>query len=53
MKLETAIRWRVALAFLVILILIALYVPAWGIPLAILWGGIVLWQLWREKSQGG
>jgi len=49
MKLGTAIRWRIAITFLVVLFLAAFYWPKYGIPLALIWLAVVLWQ---AKKQG-
>ncbi len=48
MKLDTANKIRIAIAFLLILLMLSLYWPKYGLPFAILWGGIVLWQ-WIKK----
>ena len=45
MDFEAVGKARVILAFSVVLILIAVYVPDIGIWLALLWLAIVLWQL--------
>lgn len=51
MKLNTAITIRVAAAFLVFLLVIAANYPKAGVPLAVAWVLLVLWQLIRQKEQ--
>lgn len=51
MKLTTAITVRVAAAFLVFLLVIAVNYPKAGIPLSIAWMLLVLWQLTRPKKE--
>lgn len=51
MKLDTAIKLRVAFAFLVFLIVLAIYVPSYGLPLALVWVAIVLWQYRKQGLQ--
>ncbi|NOH12859.1 MAG: hypothetical protein HND51_14550 [Chloroflexi bacterium] len=51
MELSTAIKGRVIVAFFVILVLISVYIPYVGLPLAILWLGIVIWQYKRQQEQ--
>jgi hypothetical protein len=49
MKLSTAIRWKIAITFVVVLFLLGLYWPTYGIPLALGYAALVLWQ---AKKQG-
>ena len=51
MKLDTAIKLRVAFAFLVLLVILAVYVPSYGLPLALIWAAIVLWQYKKQNPQ--
>jgi len=53
MKLETVIKGRVIAAFVIALILITVYVPYVGVPLALLWLGIVVWQYRKQQGESG
>lgn len=49
MKHDTVNRARIILGFFVLLILIALYVPHYGLWLALIWLAVVIWQ-WRKQN---
>jgi hypothetical protein len=51
MKLDTANTVRVAAVFLAVLIIISVSWPVYGIPLALIWLGVVVWQLLRLRNQ--
>ena len=51
MELSTVIKWRVVVAFVIALILISVYIPYVGLPLAVVWLGIVIWQHRRQQGQ--
>lgn len=51
MKLDTVNTIRVIVLFLIILVLISVYWPKYGIPFAILWAGIVIWQWFKQRKQ--
>ena len=53
MDLSAVIRGRVIVAFFVILVLISVYVPYVGLPLAVAWLGIVIWQYRRQQQDQG
>lgn len=50
MNIQTVNTLRVAVAFFIALIALAIYVPYVGLPLAVLWLGIVFWQR-RKQAQ--
>ena len=50
MNLEQVATIRVAAVFTIVLIFVAIYVPKVGIPLAVLWAGIVVWQYIKQKG---
>lgn len=50
MNFETTNTIRIAVFFLMILILISISWPVFGIPFSILWAGIVIWQ-WRKQRK--
>jgi hypothetical protein len=49
MKHDTVNRARIILGFFVLLILIGLYVPNYGLWLALIWLAVVIWQ-WRKQN---
>ena len=51
MNLDQVAAVRVAAAFTIILIFVAIYVPKVGIPLAVLWAGIVIWQYIKQTKR--
>jgi hypothetical protein len=51
MKLDTANTIRVAAVFMAVLIIISVSWPVYGIPLAVIWLGVVIWQLYRQRNQ--
>ncbi|MBT3240724.1 MAG: hypothetical protein HN357_07495 [Chloroflexi bacterium] len=48
MKLETAIKFRVAIAFVIVLILLSFVKWPLGLGLAVIWLAIVIWQLIKQ-----
>jgi hypothetical protein len=50
MKLDTANTIRVGVVFMAVLIIISVSWPVYGIPLAVIWLGVVIWQLIRQKD---
>ena len=50
MKLDQVATVRVAAAFTIVLIFVAIYIPYVGIPLAVLWAGIVIWQYIKQRT---
>lgn len=53
MKLGSANSIRVAAVFIAVLIIISVSWPVYGIPLAAVWLGIVIWQWWRQRRPPG
>lgn len=51
MDLDTANTIRIAVLFLVVLVVISISWPKYGIPFAILWAGVVLWQWFKQKKR--
>jgi hypothetical protein len=51
MKLDTANTIRVGAVFLAVLIVISVSWPVYGIPLALIWLGVVIWQLIKQRNQ--
>ena len=49
-NLDTINTIRVAAFFVMVLILISVYWPVYGLPFSILWAGIVIWQ-WRKQRK--
>jgi hypothetical protein len=49
MKHEAVNKARVIVGFFVLLVLIGLYVPDYGLWLALIWLAVVLWQ-WRKQN---
>ena len=50
MKIDQINTIRIAVFFLMVLILLSLYWPKYGIPVSIVWAGIVIWQ-WRKQRK--
>jgi hypothetical protein len=51
MKLDIANSIRVAAVFMAVLIIISVSWPVYGIPLALIWLGVVIWQLVRQSKK--
>jgi hypothetical protein len=51
MKLDTANTIRIAAAFMTVLIIISVSWPVYGVPLAVIWLGLVVWHLFRQRKQ--
>jgi hypothetical protein len=51
MKLDTANTIRVAAVFMALLIVISVSWPVYGIPMALIWLGVVIWQLIKQRNQ--
>ena len=50
MELGTVIKWRVIVAFALFLLVISVYAPYVGIPLAVVWLAIVIIQYRRQQQ---
>ena len=50
MKLDTANTIRIGAAFMAVLIIISVSWPVYGIPLAVVWLAVVVWQLVRQRK---
>ena len=51
MNLDKANTIRVAAVFIAVLIVISVSWPVYGIPLAVIWLVVVIWQLIKQRNQ--
>jgi hypothetical protein len=52
MKLDTANIIRIGAALMTVLIILSVSWPVYGVPLATIWLGVIIWQLYRRRRQG-
>jgi len=50
MKLDKENTIRVGAVFMAVLIFISVSWPVYGIPLAVIWLGVVIWKLVQQKG---